>query len=106
MYELEQYGIELPSERRRRLAQERQQGEVIDNTGWRPLDTGIVWGKTLTIYDKDGLEILKVTIELTPEIKSLLDQGEGHRVLVKLYPDGTVKTLLIDFERKVPAQSF
>ena len=64
---------------------------------WELVD-GIKFGQVRVIKDQDGEPVLKIGIGKTPVLNP--DPPEGiYRILVKRFEDGTVRQVLIDFER-------
>jgi hypothetical protein len=55
--------------------------------------------RTATIYAPDGIAVLQIKLPRPQSVTS--DQDEAYRTLVKRWPDGSIKYLLISFRELV-----
>jgi hypothetical protein len=104
MYELEKFGIVAPGSKSKAFA---KSGDLTPPAGkgepWELTD-GIKLGQTRTIYDAAGEPVLRVAIGKTAAIQQA-DPEAIYRVLVKRFPDGTVRQILIEFEHLLAWQN-
>lgn len=63
-------------------------------TEWEPIEGGIEFDNPLTIFASDDAPVLRVAIEKVPGLEP--PPGQAYRLLVKRFPDSSIKYLLID----------